>query len=129
MSIKQVIEKLEVNLRPLALRDNLTPDAMDFYLRITGESASAKAYDYAKHKITSPLYQERAIFAGGCFWCMVEPFETKPGVISVKRPWVLVPNCGFKSQTELHGFSLWPSKIQPYLTKLHFLLIISLQLN
>ncbi|EFF31611.1 peptide methionine sulfoxide reductase [Enterococcus faecium E1039] len=50
MSIKQVIEKLEVNLRPLALRDNLTPDAMDFYLRITGESASAKAYDYAKHK-------------------------------------------------------------------------------
>ncbi|HGF7677179.1 TPA: peptide-methionine (S)-S-oxide reductase MsrA [Enterococcus faecium] len=83
MSIKQVIEKLEVNLRPLALRDNLTPDAMDFYLRITGESASAKAYDYAKHKITSPLYQERAIFAGGCFWCMVEPFETKPGVISV----------------------------------------------
>ena len=36
MSIKQVIEKLEVNLRPLALRDNLTPDAMDFYLRITG---------------------------------------------------------------------------------------------
>lgn len=54
-----------------------------FYLRITGESASAKAYDYAKHKITSPLYQERAIFAGGCFWCMVEPFETKPGVISV----------------------------------------------
>lgn len=48
-------------MRPLALRDNLTPDAMDFYLRITGESASAKAYDYAKHKITSPLYQERAI--------------------------------------------------------------------
>ncbi|MGT2721660.1 peptide-methionine (S)-S-oxide reductase MsrA [Streptococcus porcinus] len=26
---------------------------------------------------------ERAIFAGGCFWCMVEPFEEHPGVISV----------------------------------------------
>ncbi|HEY0222077.1 peptide-methionine (S)-S-oxide reductase MsrA [Lactovum miscens] len=26
---------------------------------------------------------EKAIFAGGCFWCMVEPFETRPGIISV----------------------------------------------
>ncbi|GBG96942.1 peptide-methionine (S)-S-oxide reductase MsrA [Lactococcus termiticola] len=26
---------------------------------------------------------ERAIFGGGCFWCMVEPFDQKPGVISV----------------------------------------------
>lgn len=26
---------------------------------------------------------ERAIFAGGCFWCMVEPFETRPGIIAV----------------------------------------------
>lgn len=27
--------------------------------------------------------KERAIFAGGCFWCMVEPFDQRPGVISV----------------------------------------------
>lgn len=26
---------------------------------------------------------ERAIFAGGCFWCMVQPFEEKDGIISV----------------------------------------------
>ncbi|MCD2255805.1 peptide-methionine (S)-S-oxide reductase MsrA [Agrilactobacillus fermenti] len=26
---------------------------------------------------------EKAIFAGGCFWCMVQPFDTQPGVISV----------------------------------------------
>ena len=25
-----------------------------------------------------------AIFAGGCFWCMVEPFEERAGVISVR---------------------------------------------
>lgn len=26
---------------------------------------------------------EKAIFAGGCFWCMVKPFDTYPGVQSV----------------------------------------------
>lgn len=26
---------------------------------------------------------ETAIFAGGCFWCMVEPFDSQPGIISV----------------------------------------------
>lgn len=27
--------------------------------------------------------EETAVFAGGCFWCMVEPFETQPGIINV----------------------------------------------
>lgn len=26
---------------------------------------------------------ERMIFAGGCFWCMVQPFDQQPGVYSV----------------------------------------------
>lgn len=26
---------------------------------------------------------ERAIFAGGCFWCMVQPFEERDGILSV----------------------------------------------
>lgn len=26
---------------------------------------------------------EKALFAGGCFWCMVEPFDTKPGIEAV----------------------------------------------
>ena len=26
---------------------------------------------------------ETAIFAGGCFWCMVKPFDQWPGVLSV----------------------------------------------
>ncbi|WP_461213077.1 peptide-methionine (S)-S-oxide reductase MsrA [Lacticaseibacillus sp. GG6-2] len=26
---------------------------------------------------------ETAIFAGGCFWCMVQPFEEQPGILNV----------------------------------------------
>lgn len=29
------------------------------------------------------MAQETSIFAGGCFWCMVAPFDTQPGIISV----------------------------------------------
>ncbi|NJP39345.1 peptide-methionine (S)-S-oxide reductase MsrA [Alkalicoccus luteus] len=27
--------------------------------------------------------EKKATFAGGCFWCMVEPFETQPGIEKV----------------------------------------------
>lgn len=26
---------------------------------------------------------KKAIFAGGCFWCMVKPFDELPGIISI----------------------------------------------
>lgn len=26
---------------------------------------------------------EKATFAGGCFWCMVQPFEEQPGIIEI----------------------------------------------
>ncbi|WP_179395495.1 peptide-methionine (S)-S-oxide reductase MsrA [Lacticaseibacillus absianus] len=29
------------------------------------------------------MASETAIFAGGCFWCMVEPFDTQPGIQAV----------------------------------------------
>lgn len=29
------------------------------------------------------MKKETAIFAGGCFWCMVHPFDQQPGIISV----------------------------------------------
>src|SRR5690625_3215835 len=28
-------------------------------------------------------HEQKATFAGGCFWCMVEPFDERPGIISV----------------------------------------------
>jgi len=33
--------------------------------------------------MTEPKRTELATFAGGCFWCMVSPFEELPGIISV----------------------------------------------
>lgn len=29
------------------------------------------------------MNKQTAIFAGGCFWCMVHPFDEQPGIISV----------------------------------------------
>lgn len=38
--------------------------------------------------------QDTAIFAGECFWCMVEPFDQQPGIISVRSGYTggSVPN-------------------------------------
>ncbi len=30
------------------------------------------------------MSSETAIFAGGCFWCMVKPFDTYPGIQKVE---------------------------------------------
>jgi len=32
---------------------------------------------------TSDVHNEKATFAGGCFWCMEHPFDEIPGVVSV----------------------------------------------
>lgn len=32
----------------------------------------------------NPDSQRQAVFAGGCFWCMVHPFQSRPGVIAVE---------------------------------------------
>ncbi len=33
-------------------------------------------------------YYERAIFAGGCFWCMVSPFDILDGIINVTSGYI-----------------------------------------
>jgi len=35
-----------------------------------------------KNKVTDK-HDETAMFAGGCFWCMVKPFDELPGIIKV----------------------------------------------
>ncbi|MBC1564841.1 peptide-methionine (S)-S-oxide reductase MsrA [Listeria booriae] len=82
-NVDNEIAKLEAELRPLALRNNLTPDVTDFYLKITDNATAENTFDTSRHYQEDAPYQARAIFAGGCFWCMVEPFETKEGIISV----------------------------------------------
>lgn len=77
------LSKLEADLRPLALRNNLTPDMTDFYHHITDQTTSDTPFDFNKHSLNDRLYQDSAIFAGGCFWCMVEPFENRNGILSV----------------------------------------------
>ena len=77
------LSKLEADLRPLALRNNLTPDVTDFYHHITDQTTSDTPFDFNKHSFDDPVHQDSAIFAGGCFWCMVEPFENRNGIISV----------------------------------------------
>jgi len=74
---------LEGKLRPLALRNNLTPDVADFYALVVGEADEADKFDLQRHYNPDAPYEARAIFAGGCFWCMVEPFEDRPGIEAV----------------------------------------------
>ena len=81
--ITSVLDQLHGQLRPLDLRNNLTPDVADLYRLIEGDIAGAAKFDLSRHYAKDADYEDRAIFAGGCFWCMVEPFDTRPGIIAV----------------------------------------------
>ncbi len=45
--------------------------------------AASVSTETSKTVMQQPATTERAIFAGGCFWCMEKPFEQLDGVISV----------------------------------------------
>ncbi|API88079.1 peptide-methionine (S)-S-oxide reductase [Marinilactibacillus sp. 15R] len=82
-NLNRHLAEIEAQLRPLALRNNLTPDVMDFYNQITGNDSTVGSFDFSNHQLESAEYQDSATFAGGCFWCMVEPFEERNGILSV----------------------------------------------
>ena len=63
---------------------------------------------------------ETAIFAGGCFWCMVQPFDTYPGIEKVESGYTggHVPNptyeqvcSGTTGHTEAVRITYDPSKV------------------
>lgn len=78
-----ILARLEAALRPLAARANLTPAVADLYANLTGDQEAAATFDLSLHDVPDPPGQARAVFAGGCFWCMVEPFELRPGIRAV----------------------------------------------
>ena len=92
---KSVAGQLEAALRPLAVRGTLTPKVMAFYQGLGGHQILSGLDVPASSVVTKNLSavteiekvplenQERAIFAGGCFWCMVEPFDSRHGVLSI----------------------------------------------
>ena len=66
------------------------------------------------------MAQEKAIFAGGCFWCMESPFESNPGIISAvsgysggeeENPTYKQVAYGQTSHTEAVEITYDPSKI------------------
>lgn len=81
--VASVLDQLKGDLRPLDLRNNLTPDVADIFSMLDGDDAAAAKFDLSRHYAKDADYEDRAIFAGGCFWCMVEPFDTRPGIEAV----------------------------------------------
>ena len=64
--------------------------------------------------------EEKATFAGGCFWCMEQPFDSLPGVISVmpgytggttKKPTYKEVSSGGTGHTEAVQILFDPAKI------------------
>ncbi|KRM05272.1 peptide methionine sulfoxide reductase [Liquorilactobacillus ghanensis DSM 18630] len=82
-NVATVWAELEYRLRPLAVRNNLTPAVADFYAILSHDENGGQSFDLTIHFASDPPWQKRAIFAGGCFWCLVEPFELRPGIIAV----------------------------------------------
>ena len=101
---KIVLERLEVELRPLALRNNLTANMADFYLQLTGDPAGQMEFNYDIHYQIDPPFQERAIFSGGCFWCLVEPFDHRTVVKAVISGYIggTTPRPGYEQVSHDH---------------------------
>ncbi|WP_461226205.1 peptide-methionine (S)-S-oxide reductase MsrA [Lacticaseibacillus suihuaensis] len=78
---RAVLSRLEAALRPLALRDNLTPGVAELYQRLVDPKAAVAPKRPPQRLVT--LRDETSVFAGGCFWCLVQPFDRRPGVVAV----------------------------------------------
>jgi len=51
-------------------------------------AAVSEASSDGKKTVAPPVKLEKAVFAGGCFWCMEAPFDQLPGVASVTSGYI-----------------------------------------
>lgn len=72
-SLNTQLDQLKSELKPLAVRRNLTPDVMDFYLSITGEKQIDTRDKMSRHYQADLPYQERAILPVGVFGVWSNP--------------------------------------------------------
>ena len=56
---------------------------INLLMAVIATVATAKSSKQIKANEKSTVKTEKAIFAGGCFWCMESPFDKLPGIISV----------------------------------------------
>lgn len=83
VSQTKIIDDLEIKFRPLAIRQTLSPKVQTFYDEITGKIAVDSDENKRTFIIENTVKFDSAIFAGGCFWCLIEPFDSRAGIISV----------------------------------------------
>jgi peptide-methionine (S)-S-oxide reductase len=63
--------------------------ALIILIQFTIVTTPALAAENAKHSSNNaPAHTQRAIFAGGCFWCMEPPFDQLEGVISTTSGYI-----------------------------------------
>jgi peptide-methionine (S)-S-oxide reductase len=81
---------------------------------------TSKAKPAPPGKVTAPANTARAIFAGGCFWCMESPFDRLDGVISTtsgytggtkKEPTYQEVSAGWTGHTEAVEIVYDPAKV------------------
>jgi peptide methionine sulfoxide reductase MsrA len=58
-------------------------ELLALFALVAAAAAAGESGQGTKPRDTGSAGLEKAIFAGGCFWCMEPPFEKLPGVVSV----------------------------------------------
>lgn len=88
---------------------------IDFFRKLVKTMKDVKSLDNNEKS-----HYDTAIFAGGCFWCMVAPFDTYPGVRKVESGYTggVVPNptyeqvcTGLTGHTEAVRITYDPNKL------------------